>query len=132
MKAWTLGIFILVMSSALGELSLVFDDYVFHRIGIARNAFIWSSWLLPLVAAFLAARYSQAHKLLAGLSYLILLPLIGSIAHYINGELGGAVDFTGLPGAVATFKIYFGIGSIVVPISTFLGIALSRKKSASD
>ncbi|MCU7850531.1 MAG: hypothetical protein KZQ89_21675 [Candidatus Thiodiazotropha sp. (ex Lucinoma kastoroae)] len=129
MKPWMLGLLILLMFVVLGELSVVFGDYVFHRLSIDRSTLLWILWLMPLVAAYVAARYSMTHKLLAGLSYLILLPLIGAVAHYINGEFGGTVDFTGLQGAVTTFKIYLGVGSIVVLVGTFLGIALSKNGS---
>jgi len=131
LKPWSLGLLILIMFSVLGELSLVFSEYVFHRLGINRDEFMMALWVLPFIASFIATYYSTSLKLVVGLSYLILFPLIGSIGHYLNGELGGVVDFTGISGAMTTFKVYLSIGSIVILIGAFLGVALSKGRPDS-
>ena len=59
---------------------------------------------------------------------MIVFPLVGAVAHYINGELGGVVDFAGLPGAIGIFKLYFLVGSIIVIIGTASGMLLSKRK----
>ena len=112
--------------AVLGELSVLFGDYVFHRVGINRNALLLVLWILPTLAAYVASRYSERHKLLMGLSYVIVFPLIGAVVHYISGQLGGVVDFDGLPGIMATFKLYLGVGSILVILGTALGLVLSK------
>jgi hypothetical protein len=125
-KPWTLGVLLILLGAVAGELLVVFHDYVFYRLGINRNAILLALWALPVLSSYIASYYSKKHKLLMGLSYVVLFPLIGTAAHYINGELGGAVDFAGLSGAAAIFKLYFGIGSILVILGTLLGLVLSK------
>ena len=127
-KPWALGVLLILAFAVLGELLVIFNDYVFHRLGINRNALLLALWALPILASYIASYYSEKHKLLMGLSYLILFPLIGAAAHYINGELGGTVDFVGLYGSAATFKLYFGVGSILVILGTSLGLLLSKRR----
>jgi hypothetical protein len=129
-KPWSLGVLLILAFAVLGELIVLLDDYVFHRVGINRNALLLILWILPILASYIASRYSERHKLL-GLSYVILFPLIGAVVHYISGELGGTVDFVGLPGAMATFKLYLGIGSILVILGTALGLLFSKRNSES-
>lgn len=126
-KPWSLGVLLILAFAVLGELIVLLDDYVFHRVGINRNALLLVLWILPILASYVASRYSEKRKLLMGLSYLILFPLIGAVVHYISGELGGTVDFVGLPGAMATFKLYLRVGSILVILGTALGLVLSKQ-----
>ena len=125
-KPWALGFLLILASAVLGELVVLLDDYVFHRVGINRNALLLVLWLSPILASYIASRYSERHKLLMGLSYVVLFPLTAAVVHYISGALGGTVDLVGLPGAVATFKLYLQIGSILVILGTTLGLVLSK------
>ena len=127
-KAWLLGLLILVLFIVLGELSLVFGEYVFYRLGFDRNSLLLALWVMPVVASFVAAYYSESYKFLWGMSYILVLPILGSIAHYINAELGSVVDFTGYSGAVEIFKIYLAVGSVIVTVGTFLGVYFSRNR----
>ena len=125
-NAWCLGLSILIFFIVFSEMTVVFNEYIFHRLGINRNFLLTTLWFLPLVASFVAAYYSEKHKLIYGLSYIILLPLLGALIHYINGELGGVIDFRGVPAAVMTFKIYLVLGSVIITVGTILGIAFSN------
>lgn len=131
-KAWAFGVLIILLFVVIGELLIVFNDYFFYRLGINRDLLFTILWVLPFIASFVAAYYSEKYKLIAGLSYLVLFPLIGAIAHYINGELGGTVDFVGIRGALTVFKIYLMIGSILIIFGTGLGLALSKRKISDD
>ena len=126
-RPWALGVVLVAAFAVFGELLLVFDDYVFHRLGLNRNALLLALWALPFIAAYVAARYSETHKLLAGLSFLILFPVIGTAAHYLNGALGGTVDFAGLSGAAVTFRLYLALGSVLVITGTLLGLLFSKQ-----
>lgn len=125
-KAWAFGFLLILLFVLLSELTIVFNDYVFHRMGIDRNLTLAALWLVPMLAAYLASYYSRSFKLLVGLTYALILPIFGALAHYIHGELGGVVDFRGFSGAVVVFKIYFAVGSIIVLIGTGLGMLLSK------
>ena len=127
-KPWTLGMLLILAFALFGELLVVFDDYIFHRVGINRDALLLTLWTLPILASYIASYFSKKHKLLTGLSYMILFPLVGTMAHHINGKLGGTVDFVGLPADIATFKLYFGFGSILVILGTALGVIFSKRR----
>lgn len=125
-RHWSTGVLIIVAFVFVGELSLVFGEYVFYRLGINRDVFMLVLWALPFIASFVATYYASSLKLVYGLSYLLLFPLIGALGHYINTKLGGTVDFTGIAGAVEIFKIYLSIGGILILIGSFLGLVLSK------
>ena len=128
-KPWSFGVLLILVFAVLGELVVSLDDYVFHRGEINRSILLLVLWVLPILASYIASRYSERHKLLMGLSYIVLFPSIGAVAHYISGELGGTVDFVGLPGAMTTFKLYLGVGSILVILGTVLGLLFSKRNS---
>jgi len=121
-NAWAIGVALVVAFAILGELAIAFGDYVFYRLGVNRSMVLGALWVLPLAAAYIATRYSTERKLLAGLSFLLVVPLIGSIAHYLSGALGANVDFGGLSGGQIVFGIYLVIGGLVVVIGTILGL----------
>lgn len=127
-KAWGLGVLLILAFAIVGELLVAFDDYVFHRLGVDRNLTLSILWVLPLVAAYVAARYSPQHKLLAGLSYVLILPFVGAAAHFVSGVLGATVDFKGLSGARLVFGMDLAIGSLLIVTGTFVGVLLSRPK----
>lgn len=120
--AWAIGVALVVAFAILGELAIAFGDYVFYRLGVNRNVVMGALWILPLVAAYIATRYSPERKLLAGLSFLLVVPLIGACAHLLGGAFGANVDFEGLSGGRIVFGIYLVVGGLVVVIGTILGL----------
>lgn len=127
-RAWSIGCLIIILFVVLGELTVVFHDYSFSRLGLERNTVLYVLWLLPLVASFIAARYSQVHGIVFALSYAIILPASGALGHYINGVLGGVRDFVGISGALVIFKVYFSIGGTLIMIGALFGAIFSIKK----
>jgi len=127
-NAWSLGFIVILLFIILSELSFFFGEYLFHRLGISRNLVLILLWGLPLLAAFLTSYYAREHKLILGLSFLLIVPLLGTAAHYSNWKIGAAVDFGGVSGAIAILKIYFVINSLLVLIGTGLGLLLSKTK----
>jgi hypothetical protein len=126
-KPWSLGFLLILTHFVLGVLIGGIDDYVFSRIGINRDALLLTLWILPILASYVASRYSKKYKLLMGLSYIILFPLIGAIVTYVNGELGVVrTEFVGVPGAMVMFKLYLAVGSILVILGTALGLVFSK------
>jgi hypothetical protein len=125
-RAWAIGLVLILLFVLLSELLMIFDDYVFVRLGMTLDRVLLVLWTLPLVASYIAARYSPERKLLAGLSLAILFPALGAIAHYVNGVLGGTVDMVGLSGALVTFKVYLAIGGVLMLAGTLLGLLFSK------
>ncbi len=105
-KPWSLGILLILAFAVLGEMIVLLGDYVFHRVGVSRNALLLILWVLPILASYIASCYSERYKLLMALSYVILFPLIGAVVHYISGKLGGTGDFVGVHGAMAIFTSF--------------------------
>lgn len=128
-RAWLQGLLVIVMFVLIGELAVAFNDYVFYRLGINRTVFMFALWLLPVASAFIATYFSKRSRLLAGLSYAIVLPLLGSSAHLLSWRLGVPVDFAGFGGAVVTFKIYLALGTLTSVVGTALGLAFPRKQN---
>lgn len=131
-KAWKIGLLILILNVILSELSINFDNYVYHRLGINRNYLIFFFWLFPFIASYISSYYSIRYKLLLSLSYIIIFPALASFGHYINGQLGGAVDFVGPSGIIVFFKIHFVISSIIIVVGTLLGLAFSKSTSQGN
>ena len=118
--------------SVFGELIVLLDDYVFVRVGVSRNSLLLALWLLPLLAPCVTSYFSNKHKLLLSLSYMIFFPLIVASVHYISVEVGGAVDFVGFAGAVAVFKLYFALGSGPIILGAVLGLMLSKRHPGAE
>lgn len=129
---WQLGFLVILLFVLIGELSATFHDYVFYRVGVNRNVFLFVLWILPPGAAFIASYFSTRYKLLSGLSYAIVLPILGATAHYVSGQLGAPIDFAGLRGSLIVLKIYFFLGAIAASVGTTLGLLLSRQRSGQD
>jgi hypothetical protein len=128
-KAWQLGFLILILNIFMNEVIYMFNDYVFSRLGINRSYLALILWVLPFISAFIATYYSKNYKLLYGVSYIFIFPIMATFAHYIHGEFGGAIDFRGIKGAMEFFKVHSIISFIIIIIGTVAGFTLSSEKS---
>ena len=126
-RPWAVGVVIVVASCLLGELVGVVDSYVFARVGLNRDLVLVVIWGLLLVAAFVATYFSESRKLLAGLSMMVVFPVVGTLIHFFTGAVGVKVDFGGIAGAVVTFRLFALFGGILVALGTFLGLVLPKK-----
>lgn len=125
--AWSLGFMLIVFFVVIGEFAIYFHDYVYYRMGFDRDLVLTILWFLPFLASFITSYLAVSYKFLLGMSHAIILPFVGSIAHFINGQLGGVIDFNGMLGAIVVFKVYF-VGGVVSAIAgVTIGILLSRK-----
>lgn len=120
---------LLLLNVIISEFAVVIDDYVYHRLGVNRGYFSMFLWLFPLLAAFIASFYSRKRKLISGLSYILVFPVLASMVHYLNGEFGGAVDFVEGSGIIVFFKVHLTISAIIITIGAFLGVAFSKGES---
>ncbi len=57
-RGWAIGFLLILIFILVGELTVIFNDYVFHRLSINRTIFILVLWILPFAASFLASYYS--------------------------------------------------------------------------
>ena len=125
-KPWLIGFLILLLFVILGEMTVAFSEYFYQRTGFNRNYILMILWILPLIASLYAAYYAQNYKFILGMSYVVLLPILGVLAHYINGKLGGSVDLISGVGLIVVAQIYFFLSIILCGIGTFLGNKLSE------
>jgi len=128
-SSWVLGVLLVLLMVVLAELAVVFDEYVYYRLGVNRNLLLILLWTLPFGAAFITSYYLNKHKVVLGLSFALLTPAFAAVGRYLNGEMGGAADFTGVAGAILYFKISFVKASILVILGTALGFLLSMRKN---
>jgi hypothetical protein len=123
-NAWVVGSLIIILFVILSEGVVTFNNYVYARLGLNRNIVLILLWALPCFASYLVAYYSH-HKLLS----LLLIPALavtGALIHYINGQLGGVVDFSGIDGVSIVLKIYLIMGCIIILPGIILGILFSQ------
>ena len=125
--AWQFGCLLLIAFVFLGHLFDVIPMYAFERLGMNRDVLTIVIWVLPLFAAFVASRYSERHGWLLGMSYAILLPVLGCLALIVSNQLGQPTDFAGEKGIKVAFKIYFVIGAATSLIGTLAGLALTQR-----
>lgn len=126
-----MGILRILSSVILGEVSIAFNDYFYHRLGIDKNFLSLFLWTLFIIAAYVASYYSKAFKAFLGLSYILVIPITATVVHYMNGLLGTPINFDGVNGAIVVFKIYFLVAVISASIGTCLGVFFSKKLMTS-
>ena len=116
---WVSGA-LLILVSALLELAM---DFPLKELVL---------WVLPLLAAScIASCYSPRHKLLAGLSYMILFPLILVVTeclHEIRTIIISDGWINGIGSIIHFFCAYWAIGCIPVFAGSLLGLGLSKFK----
>ncbi|WP_419176765.1 hypothetical protein [Desulfosediminicola sp.] len=125
-QAWWIGFLIIVIFVFLSEGVIVFKDYVFSRLGLDRNLVLVLLWLLPVLAGFTAVFLSKKIDIAIGLSYIPIITVLGPFVHFLSGELGATIDFSGLAGLKVTFPIYLVLGSIVIGIGSLAGVTARR------
>ncbi|MEW6429057.1 MAG: hypothetical protein AB1568_13595 [Thermodesulfobacteriota bacterium] len=128
LQLWWIGLLIIAFFVLSSEFVIIFNSYIFSRLGLNRNIILSLLWLLPAISSFIAAFFSSKNSLLLGLSYIPILSILGPIIHFFSGQLGATVDFGGISGLRITFPIYFVLSVITVGIGSLTGISLKRKK----
>lgn len=128
-KSWIFSILLILLFIILGETVTIFNDYFYYRLRINRNIFLVVLWVLPFLSSFIISYYSEGFKSLLSLSYIFFIPLMGSVVHYILGQSGNKVDFTGFSGAITLFKVYFFLCAFLVTFGVISGILLKNRPS---
>jgi hypothetical protein len=121
-----MGSAIILFFVFLGQILVIFDEYVFYRIGVNRNFLMAALWILPFLAAFTTSFYLRYFSFWLISMYIIALPLLAAMVHYLYGELGGVVDFSGIPGAFVIFNIFFVVGAVVLLAGAGIGVLASQ------
>lgn len=126
LRAWFVGCVLTVVFVLASELTVVFREYVYDRLGLSRNLILSMLWLLPVIASFWATFFSERHGVLKSLSLIIVLGLLGPLAHLLAGYLGATIDFAGMSGLKVTVQVYLVLSSLTVGFGTVAGL-LSKK-----
>lgn len=126
-KAWWTGFALITAFVLVSELTVVFNEYVYGRLGLSRNLILTILWLLPVIASFLVVYLSKKKRVFKGLSFILVLSVLGPLAHYLSGEFGATIDFAGLPGLKVTFQIYLVLSVLTAGLGTVVGLFFKRK-----
>lgn len=126
-KAWWAGCSVLFFFVLTSELTVVFNEYVYGRLGLNRNALISALWVLPICAAFLVSYFSNKKILLKASSLVVILSVLGPIAHFLSGQLGARIDFAGLSGLKATMPIYVVLSVLTIGVGTAVGVFFKKR-----
>ena len=110
----------------LGTALAFFPTYVYTRIGVNRNAVLIFLWSMPAAASFIVAMKAKAAPLLQGLSFVIVVTILGPLSHLFADYFGATVDLGGLEGLRATVPIFFVMSVITVGAGAVAGM-LFRK-----
>ncbi|SQI38608.1 Uncharacterised protein [Leminorella richardii] len=124
-KNLTIGITIIVISCFLLWSASLFQSYVYSRIHVSRDLLLTIFWLLPASASFLAYFRRARAPLLISLGYTLLLSVLMSLVHLIQGEIGVAIDFSGIDGLKVIGGVYFFISAVSIGAGGVVG-ALAR------
>jgi len=131
-KAWWIGFGLIVIFVLMSELTIIFREYVYSRLGLSRNFILTMLWLLPVIASFLVVYLSKERRVLKGLSFILVLSVLGPVAHFLLGQLGGvAIDLSGMSGLRVTFQIYLVLSVITIGFGAAVGILFKRDKGTS-
>lgn len=125
-KAWWIGFILIATFILLSELTVVFKEYVYSRLGLSRNLILSVLWLLPIIASFVVVSLSQKRRVLNGLSLILVLSVLGPLVHFLSGQFGAVIDFSGLPGLKVTFPIYLVLSSLTIGVGTVVGMIVRK------
>jgi len=86
-------------------------------------------WGLNFIPSFLLYYFCVKNRLIISVGYILLLSGLMTLSHFLSGEIGFVVDFSGVSGLRVVCIIYFVISSIIIGVGGFLGgIASSFRK----
>ena len=128
-KVWWIGFTLIVVFVLMGELTVVFREYVYSRLGLSRNLILSILWLLPIIASFMVVYLSKKRGWLKGLSLILVLGVCGPLAHFLSGQLGATIDFAGLSGLKVTFQVYLVLGALTIGFGAVLGTLFNKSNS---
>ena len=125
-ERWVAGVVIIIVFSISIEAILYFHDYIYIRLGINRNVIMLLLWTVPILVSLCIACTAEKYNIVLGLSYIPVVVVSLLLFHFVNGSIGGKIDFVGVAGVKALFPILFFASSIACGIGTFLGAILKK------
>ena len=81
-------------------------------------------WTIPIFVSSYIVFTVKENSVLFGFSYVPIIVMSLLFFHYLNGLIGGTIDFVGYSGLKALFPIVLIASLITCGIGTFLGIVL--------
>ena len=126
-SAWGIGVALVFLSLILGELAVIFNDYVFARLGVSRNIYFLFLWLILAAASAVTAYRAPAWKLALGVSLGVVTPTLAAAIHYVGSSFSG-LDMAGIEGAIVVFSLYFLIGGVAALSGAFVGCYFSVRR----
>lgn len=126
--SWAIGFIIIVLFVLLGELSNALPGYFYKRLGANIDLIQSALWSMPFAAGFIAAYGGQKSRIMAALSYIIILPFAGTCGHLLNSALGTPLDFPGFNGAIWILLFYVFFGGTVVGAGILTALAVSTNR----
>jgi hypothetical protein len=127
-KTWWIGVSLIVTFILMGELAMLFREYLYSRLGLSRDLILSVLWLLPIIASFIVVYHSNKKKVLKGFSLIIVLSVLGPLVHFLSGQLGVTIDFSGFPGMKVTFQVYFILGVLTIGFGVVVGVLFNKRR----
>ncbi len=129
---WCNGMLVVLASLLILHFGSKFPEYVFARLAISKDAFqSVMSVAPPLFAALIASYGAQRYKILLGLSFALLYPVLHVSTGALFGIFQGRTDFPGLEGAYLFFKIQFALAFALTAIGTCIGVLSSNHRGST-
>lgn len=127
-----IAIFILSAFVFIGEASVVFHEYVFHRLGMNRNFVLSILWFAPLIAAYLLVLLAKRYVFWQLIFCILFIAIVGSGSHYLMGLLGFTIDFEGWSGLKVVFKIYLLLGGGITLLGSLIALGHLKLKGETN
>ena len=121
LRIWIIGNIILIIFFICAEGISYFSSYVYERIGLNRNILLLLLWIIPIYVSYYVTANTKNYSIIFGLSFIVILPFLGGLIHYVSTKYIGSVDFIGIKGVIEIIKIYSLIGILTVSLGTVLG-----------
>jgi hypothetical protein len=121
-KAWRIGFILIVVFVLLSQGVVVFHNYVFARLGFSRDLVLLILWFLPVIASFITVTYSNNKRILKGFSLVVVLTILGPLAHLLSGYLGAKIDMPGISGLRVTILIDLWLGMFTVGLGILVSL----------
>jgi hypothetical protein len=121
LKAWSLGILILVLAQGLWFGSVL--------VGTYSEFLILLLWVSPFIAALVAAYLSPNRKMAMGLSMAVVAAVLVVVFNAAFQGAGTAVDFPGAKGGLTLFSITLLYSAVGAALGGATGQWLTRRRS---
>lgn len=120
LRAWTLGILVLIVAQGLWFGSVLADVYA--------DLLVLLLWISPFVAALVTAYLSPQRKMAMGVSMALVAAVLVVALNAAFQVVGTAVDFPGAKGGLTLFAITLLYSAVGAVLGSVTGQWLTRKR----